>query len=221
MKKLLFSILFLTSPIFSSSNFYEQGIDFLEKNNTLEASKYFIKSSENGNAKAMYKLGLIYEQNNQNDTLAIKWYEKAKEQGNVKAKYNLGVLSCKMKTYEYLDDFEAYAKESTKRVQYDLAVCFSDKGDKKNALKWFKKAAIKGDIQAQYRVASLITDKKEKIQWLKKAANNKYVEAQFELGKTLFKLHQLKKAKYWLKKAKKNGSKKASVYLKRINELGL
>jgi len=221
MKKLLFSILFLTLSIFSSSSFYEQGIESLEKNNTLEASKYFIKSSKNGNAKAMYKLGLIYEKKDENNTLALEWYLKAKEHGNIKAKYNLGVLSCKMKTYEYLNDFEAYAKDSTKLIQYDLAVCFSQKGDKKNALKWFIKAAKKGDVNAQYRVASLLSNQTKKIQWLKKAAKNKHTEAQFELGKTLFKLHKIKKAKYWLNKAKKNGSKKASVYLKRINELGL
>jgi len=220
MKKSLSIFLFFTLSLFASTNLYEKGIHFLEENNTVEASKCFIKASENGNAKAMYKLGLIYEKNQEN-LKAINWYKKAKASGNIKSKYNLGVLSCKIKSYEFLDDFESYAKESTKTVQYDLAVCFSQKGDRKKALKWFKKSAKKGNVKAQYRVATLINNKKEKIKWLKKSAKNNHIEAQFELGKTFFKAHKLKKAKYWLKKAKINGSKKASVYLKRMKELGL
>jgi len=220
MKKILFIYILFTLSLFASTNFYEKGINFLEKNNTIEATLCFIKASENGNAKAMYKLGLIYEKNQENQK-AIKWYKKAKASGNIKSKYNLGVLSCKTKSYEFLNDFEAYAKESTKTVQYDLAVCFSKKGDKQKALKWFKKSAKKGDVKAQYRVATLTSNKKEKIKWLKKSAKNNYVEAQFDLGKIFFKKHQLKSSKYWLRKAKKNGSKKASVYLKRMKELGL
>ena len=220
MKKSLSIFLFFTLSLFASTNLYEKGIHFLEENNTLEASKCFIKASENGNAKAMYKLGLIYEKNQENQK-AIEWYKKAKASGNIKSKYNLGVLSCKIKSYEFLDDFESYAKESTKTVQYDLAVCFSQKGDSRKAQKWFKESAKKGNAKAQYRVATLTNNKKEKIKWLKKSAKNNHTEAQFELGKTFFKAHKLQKAKYWLKKAKANGSKKASVYLKRMKELGL
>jgi TPR repeat protein len=220
MKKTLYTSLILTLTLFSSTNFYQEGINFLEENNTKKATQSFIKSSEDGNAKAMYKLGLIYEKK-QEHKKALIWYNKAKELGNIKAQYNLGVLGCKIKDYKYLNDFENYAKESTKTVQYDLAVCFSKKGDNKSALKWFKKVAKKGDAKAQYRVATLLKNKKSKIKWLRKSARNNHKEAQFELGKILFKSQQLKKAKYWLRKAKKNGSKKASVYLKRMKELGL
>jgi len=220
MKKSLFIFLFFTLSLFASTNLYDQGIQFLEANNTLQASKCFIKASDNGNAKAMYKLGLIYEKNQENQK-AIEWYKKAKASGNIKAKYNLGVLSCQIKSYEFLEDFESYAEESSKTVQYDLAVCFSQKGESKKALKWFKKSAKKGDVKAQYRVATLTKNKKEKIKWLRKSAKNNYTEAQFELGKIFFKTHKLQKSKYWLKKAKTNGSKKASVYLKRMKELGL
>jgi len=223
MKKALSIVIIILFTVYSfgNSNLYDQGIKCLEKNNIPKAIKIFKSSSDNGNAKAMYKLGLIYEKKEKNKKLAIKWYKKAKANGNVKAKYNLGVLSCKMKTYSYLDDFESYAKDSKKSVQYDLAVCFSDKGDIRKALKWFRLAEKKGDIKAQYRIGTLLTKRSDKIKWFKKSARNNYKKAQFELGKLLFKTQQLKKSKYWLRKAQKNGSRKATVYLKRMKELGL
>jgi len=165
-------------------------------------------------------LGLIYEKEH-NNSQAIKWYQKARSLGNIKAKYNLGVLSCKMKTYIYLDDFENYAQESSRTIQYDLAVCFLKKGDLPKAKQWFKTVAKKEDAKAQYQLAVLEKNKKIKIKWLKKSAKNDYREAQFKLWKLFFKQQKLKQSKYWLKKANKNGSKKAKVYLKRMKELGL
>ena len=223
MKKTLSIVIIICSTIYSFANstLYDQGLKCLEKNNIPKAIEIFKASSDNGNARAMYKLGLIYEKKEKKRKLAIQWYKKAKVNGNIKAKYNLGVLSCRMKTYNYLDDFEAYAKDSKKSVQYDLAVCFSEKGDIKKAIKWFKLIGEKGDVKAQYRVGTLLKNRKDKIKWLKKSAKNNHTEAQFDLGKLLFKAQQLKKSKYWLRKAKKNGSRKATVYLERMKELGL
>jgi len=219
MKKIISILILLTISTYSTS-LYNKGLTSLEENNTSEAIKYFTEASQNNHAKAMYKLGLIYEKHDENRT-ALEWYQKAKLAGNLKAQYRSGVLSCKMGTYQYLDDFESYAQTSSKIVQYDLAVCFLQKGDKNKALEWFRIVANKGDAQAQYRVAILVKNKKLKRKWLKKSAKNNYQEAQFELGKTLFKAQQLKNAKYWLNKAKNNGSTKAKIYLKRIEELGL
>jgi len=220
MKKILYILLSLTTYTLSNSTFYEKGLKLLEQNNTIEAIKFFQQASENNNAKAMYKLGLIHEKQNQLEE-AIAWYKKAKCNGNIQAKYNLGVLSCKNKTYDFLNDFKEYAENSTKLVQYDLAVCFSQKGNKKEALKWFQTVANKGDAKAQYQVAIRLNEIDEKIKWLKKSAKNNYADAQFELGKIFFKNKKIKNAKQWLQKAKKNNSQKATVYLERIKELGL
>ena len=218
-------ILFVTALVlfsnysFADRDYYQDGLKFLAQDNIEKSIEAFKKSSKDGNALAMFKLGLISEVQEKNQK-AIEWYEKAKAEGNIKAKYRLGVLSCKMKTYIYIDDFKDYAKEAKKDVQYDLAVCISQKGDKKEALKWFKIVANKNDAKAQYRVAMLVSSK-EKIRWLKKSAKNGYVEAKFDLGKILFMQKKFKKAKYWLKQAKKSGSRRAGEYLKRMKELDL
>jgi len=220
MKQIILILLTLSINSFSSSLLYDKGIKFLEQNNTVRAKIEFMHASKIGHAKAMYKMGLIYEKEH-NLTEALHWYKKAKIAGNIKAKYNLGVLSCKLETYQHLNDFEDYAKNSSKIVQYDLAVCFLKKGNVKKAKKWFTVVAKKEDAKAQYQLAILEKNKKIKITWLKKSAKNNYTEAQFKLGKLFFKQQELKQSKYWLNKAKNNGSIKAKTYLKRMKELGL
>ena len=201
-------------------NYYQEGLMLLKENRMNKAIESFKKSTQNGNANAMFKLGLIYEIKKENNN-AIKWYEQAKIAGNSKAQYRLGVLGCEMKHYEYLNDFEDYAKGSTKEIQYDLAVCFSQKGDYKNAKKWFKMVGNKGDAKALYQVAILSFNQKERLKYLKRSANAGYVEAKFELGKTLFNQRRFAKSKYWLNKASTAGSKKAKEYLKRMRDLDL
>ena len=219
MRKIILLILIICSYSFADKDYYKEGLDFLLQNNIEKAIESFEKSSDDGNALAMFKLGLIAEIQEKNQE-AIKWYQKAKAGGNIKAKYRLGVLSCQMQSYTYLDDFKDYAKNSTKDVQYDLAVCLSKKGDKPEALKWFKIVADKNDSKAQYQVAMLV-DGDDRVKWLTKSAKNGYSEAEFDLGKILFMQKKFKKAKFWLKKAKKSGSKRADEYLKRMKELDL
>jgi TPR repeat protein len=217
MKRVLLFILIFYSYSVADIDYYQRGLDFLAKDDIQNAVNSFEKASRDGNALAMFKLGLISEIQGENQE-AINWYKKAKESGNIKAKYRLGVLSCQIKSYDYLDDFKEYAKNSTKDVQYDLAVCLLKKGDNKEALSWFKKVADRNDSKAQYQVAMLVS-KKERVEWLKKSAKNGYSEAQFDLGKILFSQRRFKDAKYWLKKAQNGGSLRAKEYLKRIKEL--
>jgi TPR repeat protein len=210
----------LTITLFANVNHYDEGIKYLEENKIENAINCFKTSSDLGNAKAMLKLGLLKEHYENNLTQAVDWYKKAKSAGNLKALYHLGRLSCEQETYTYLSDFEDFAKDNKKSVQYDLAVCFEKKGEMNKAKKWFKIVANKGDVIAQYRLAMLF-DKENKLFWLKKSAQNGYVPAQFDLGKLLFKQQKTKEAKIWLEKAKNNGSKKAAIYLKRMKALGL
>ncbi len=206
--------------IIKKVDYYQEGLNFLAEKNMDKAIKSFEKASQNGNANAMFKLGLIYEIQKKSSK-AIEWYEKAKIAGNSKAKYRLGVLSCDMKSYKYLNDFVEYAVNSTKEVQYDLAVCFAQKGDRVNAKKWFKIVGDKGDAIALYQLAILSNSQKERLKYLKQSADRGYIEAEFELGRELFNQKKFVKSKSLLQKASNSGSKKAKEYLKRMKELEL
>jgi TPR repeat protein len=68
---------------------YENGLDGLEKNE-LEAVKWYKKSAEAGDLKAMFNLAAMYENGKggltANREEAIAWYRKASTLGDVKAK---------------------------------------------------------------------------------------------------------------------------------------
>jgi TPR repeat protein len=79
----------------------------------------------------------------------------------------------------------------------------------------------KGDAKALYQVAILSRNQKERLKYLKRSANRGYIEAEFELGRELFNQKEFTKSKIWLNRASNSGSKKAKEYLKRMRELEL
>ncbi len=117
--------------------------------------------AKQGNARAQYALGYIYEKGAgvpQSDAEALKWYRKAAEQGHADAKNNLGIL------YDHgqgvpQDDAEAVrwyreaAELGSASAQSNLGVMHGkgSKGvpqDYVQAHMWFNLAATQGDKTA-------------------------------------------------------------------------
>lgn len=100
------------------------------------AAEWHIKAAEQGYAKSQLILGECYETGmgvDENQTLALAWYTKAAESGQVKAQCWLG---------KYYDDLKS--KTSSEDTKYKAYVAKSEE--------WYKKAALQGDPEAQYRV---------------------------------------------------------------------
>ena len=88
-------------------------------------------AAENGDAKAQYTLGLLYENGigmPQNSVQAVVWYRRAAEQENAAAQHSLGVL---------------YA-EGQGMLQ-----------DHAEAVTWFHRAAENGNVEGQYMLGLL------------------------------------------------------------------
>ena len=133
----------------------------------VEALEWYRKAAEKGNAKAMYKLGMMYEYYNQgveqDDAKALEWYRKAAEKGNAKAMYELGMM------YEYYDQ----------GVEQDDA----------KALEWYRKAAEKGHAEAMIELGMMYRygqgveeDGAEALEWHRKATEKGNAEAMIKLG---------------------------------------
>ncbi len=91
----------------------------------LEMYKLFLKAAEEGNAKAQYKLGVMYEDGKgvkQDAVEAVKWYRKTTEQGDTGGQISLGIMYAKGRGVEQ---------------------------DQLETLKWFRKAAEQGEPMAQ------------------------------------------------------------------------
>ena len=79
----------------AAADSYEDALAaFMRKDYTV-AARLFRPIAEQGNAKAQYNLGLIYDKGQglpQDYQEALKWYRTAAEQGQVQAQNNLGAM---------------------------------------------------------------------------------------------------------------------------------
>ena len=123
MKRLLLLCTLLIS--FNSFAAIQPDADAYERGDYSPAFTLIEKLAEEGDAKAQYNLGLMYDKGDgtpQDYKAAIKWYTKSAEQGHAKAQNNLGLM---------------YVK--------GLGI----PQDYKAATKWWTKAAEQGDGDAQ------------------------------------------------------------------------
>lgn len=139
------------------------GYRYYEKQDYEKAYHYLLKAANNGNAKCMNKIALMYELGKyvQKDyPTALEWYQKAGDHGFYKAYGNIGHY------YEYIE--------------------INDK----EAFKWYEKAAILGDSMYQYKVGlyyengiGVEKDISKAKEWYTKSANSGNARGYYYLGK--------------------------------------
>jgi len=149
-------------------------------------------------------------------------------------KYAFGLLSllamvgCHPEYKQQFADLRSKAEEGISWAQYDLGLMYAQgQGTEKNqaeAVKWFRKAADKGDDKAQeffklmYDVQGVAKSEVELI----KAAEQGNVEAQYKLGRMFdngwYGTQSNRKAEKWYRKAAEQGNALAQYYLGRITE---
>jgi hypothetical protein len=147
-----------------------------------------LEKAENGNVKAMYEVGRLYERGRgttKNLGTAANWYEKASEAGYDSAKARLGKMYLEgrgvnkdvNKASKLLN---TAAQNDVPTAQYQLGVMYEigigRNQDMEKALYWYKKAAALGHYQAerkakQVSATSRSTSKKTKKVAAKTKAN--------------------------------------------------
>jgi TPR repeat protein len=150
----------------------------------------------------------------------------------------VGMLAVSGWAEEY--KLEPYSPELVKKAeagdavaQNDLGVCFSEGAgvaqDKKEAVRWYRKAAVNGNAIAQgnlgtcYFIGSGVEqDKREAVKWFTKSAEQGFSVMQFMLG-TCYETGEgvgkdMNEAVKWYTKAKENGIDEAVQRMRRIME---
>lgn len=82
------------SSTYSAKEMLQRAEDFYDQNRYADALPLYQNLAEQGDAKAQFKLGIMYELGQcvtQSYTQAVDWYRKAAEQGNSNAQYNLAL----------------------------------------------------------------------------------------------------------------------------------
>lgn len=118
-----------------------------------EAEKQFLIGDGHGYDFATFNLGYLYEEKSETDK-AIYYYKKAIERGSKDAIYNLGLIYRKQKKYneaealllQLVDNYETNALIA-------LASLYWEKGEINVALKYFKQAADRGNVDGYVNVA--------------------------------------------------------------------
>jgi TPR repeat protein len=114
--------------------------------------------AEAGLVDAQYNLGMLY--NNgigtaQNPSIAFQWFERAANGGDPLGSYKVGCYYAGQFQGVVPPDSEkalvhklVAAKAGYVRAQHDVAIAYAERGDHKEAAKWWQLAADQGDLTA-------------------------------------------------------------------------
>ena len=162
-----------------------------------------IEKALDGDAGSQNSLGLLYKRQNDMDK-ALYWWMEAAKQEDANAFVNLGsfYLDRKDTIAEYW-----YRKAVEKNVTSafrGLAIYYDTiKKDQDLAIKWFKKAAERGDVNSQRILGDWyhqIGNIDLCIKWHTKAAQNNYVDSMKKLADLYYDSKQYVKSFYWVNK---------------------
>jgi hypothetical protein len=112
----------------------------------------------------------------------------------------------------------------TGKEDYDQAIAYYREGNYKEAVRWFRKSAEQGFVEAQYNLGTmclegqgLVQSDNEAAMWFRKSAEQGLANAQYNLGKMYFEGRGLvqsdSEAVKWLRKASEQGFAEASYTL--------
>ncbi len=162
-----------------------------------QAIFWFRKAAEQGDAHAQYDLGVSYNNGQgvlQDYAQAALWYRKAAEQGDTDAQYNLGVWYEEGENQGVPQDDTQVAfwrRKIRAWRAYINSVDFhnSEHWRYTQAAFWFRRAAEKGDAEAQDALGNLydsdqvgLQDYEQAAFWYRKAADQGDADAQWSLG---------------------------------------
>ena len=181
-----------------------------------EAIKLYEKSASQGDAKAMYYLGGIYEEQKKEYAKAAEWYKKAADKNYKDAVYRAGVLLEKElnKEAEAIAYYEAWIKKGDIEAYNYLGNLYLDKEEFQKAKEQYLKGAKQGSKESYYLLGSLheayIDGGMDKaMKYYEKAAELGEYKSIYNLGANYDKQLEYKKATPWYKKAMELGNKDA------------
>ena len=151
MKKniIILNLLFFFT-IFSGSESFDKGIEYLDKGNYKVAEVYLLKAlKEDKDKNTYFYLALIYGEQKKYD-LAEENYKKAIENGSVSSLNNLAILYSQQGKNELAEEYYKKAIDSgVKDAVYNLANLYYVLDEIDLAKKYYKIAVSNGDKQAE------------------------------------------------------------------------
>jgi TPR repeat protein len=216
---------------------HEKGLGVIKDNK--EAVKWYTKSAEQGYTKAAFALSRCYKDGKgvlRDKNLANKWFVKGVDNSDEKQLFeilkSIDPSNSRDNTEERLLLFRRLAELGNAEGQYECGWSYeygeSIAEDKKEAMKWYMKAAEQGNVKAQIQLGNHYNNssddkeetKKEAFKWYMKAAEQGDRFAQYSIGEYYERgfgvLIDEQEAVKWYTKAAEQGSSYAKKALKRF-----
>lgn len=181
-----------------------------------EAINLYDKAASQGDAKAMYYLGGIYEEQKKEYAKAVGWYKKAADKNYKDAVYRAGVLLEKElnQEAEAIAYYEAWIKKGDVEAYNYLGNLYLDKEAFQKAKEQYLKGTKKGSKESYYLLGSLHetyidNGTNAALDYYKKAAEMGEYKSTYNIAVLYDKIDKYDKAELWYKKAMAMGNKDA------------
>ncbi len=145
---------------------FQAGVADYERGDYKAAYEEWLPLATDGVAKAQYNIGILYyggEGVSKDFYMAQLWFRKAAAQGHAEAQFNLanlmefaeGPVGSERQIVEL---YRKSAEQGYAPAQYNLGMMYLEGGfgirkSANTAAEWFEKAAMQGDLEAQYMTA--------------------------------------------------------------------
>lgn len=208
------------NPTVKNINFLA-GVYAVNKDFT-NAIKYYKKSEDKGNKKAIYYQAGIYNEEIKDTKKAIEYFSKIKDYKD--STCQIGKIYYKTSEKEEL----AFYDSEIKNKNYEAAFCkgkfFLDRKKYYKAEKYYKVGAKYYNVNSTYALGSLFTDQKKNVKkamkWYKKAYELGHLKSANNIGKLyLDEYYDLEKAYKWAKIAADAGLDMGAIGMATIHRL--
>ncbi|KAF9922889.1 hypothetical protein FBU30_006986 [Linnemannia zychae] len=167
------------------------------KQNYQKAMNWYLKAAIQGNAKAQYSIGIMYQDGlgvQQDYTTAMIWYQKAASRGHAGAQCNIGCMydsgqGAQLDHVAALTWFHKSADQGYAHALYNIGVSYMNgqgvPRDSAKGMTWLHKAAIQGDADLQYGLGTIYEKGRRDLpkdifkakMWYQRAADQNYEPA--------------------------------------------
>ncbi len=183
--------------IFTESEFL-LGVKAYRDKDFYRAERIWLPLAQNGDRKAQFFLGVLYDSASNDKYKALHWYLRAAQQGDANAQHNLGLayargLGVKKNVPEAVRWWRLAGMKGNSDSQYNLGIIYATgaKGVEQNfreAKRWWLLAAAHGDALAQYNLGAMyangVAGKQsycEAIRWWSRSQSNGFRQADIAL----------------------------------------
>lgn len=152
------SLSFLARPVHAG---FAEGLAAFEQEDYERAVAELLPLARAGRADAMVVLARAYDEGLENIREALPWYQKAAAKGNAEAQTRLGLLydegiGVAQDTDAAMAWYAKAAAQGDDMAELALGRHHADDlGDNAEALRYFRRAAEQGNLEAQYRLGLL------------------------------------------------------------------